>query len=51
MKQIKAITLNEAYRRYIERHTKGFHSVSYADEMSFEKFIDRLNNIDRLSIL
>lgn len=51
MKEIKVITLEEAHKRYITRHTHGFYSISAQDEMTFGKYVDRLKEIEKLSIL
>lgn len=42
MKELKAITLGAAHKKYIEGHTVGFYTISYEDRMSFGDFIDLL---------
>lgn len=57
MKELKAITLEQAYNLYTERKYKepkgflGSFRTSYADEMSFSSFIYMLKIERRISIL
>jgi hypothetical protein len=51
MKELKAITLEQAYKLYTERKPRGFFHFSYADEMSFSSFIYMLKIERRISIL